>query len=79
MLARHLPRPREAKKTLQNLLTAPGTVTWRATSIGVRLRPAATRKERMAFAVFLRGVNASRLTLPGDPQQRPLRFSVANS
>jgi hypothetical protein len=78
-LAPHLPKPREAKKTLHNLLAAPGTVAYRATSIGVRLRPAATRAERMAFAVLLRGVNARRLTLPGDPQRRTLRFSVASS
>jgi hypothetical protein len=79
LLAPHLPKPREAKKTLQNLLSAPGTVAYRATSIGVRLRPAATPAERMAFAVLLRGVNARRLTLPGDPQRRALRFSVATS
>jgi hypothetical protein len=78
-LAQHLRKPREAKKTLHNLLAAPGTVTFRSTSIGVRLRPASTRGERAAFASLLRGVNASRLTLPGDPQRRPLRFSVANS
>ena len=79
LLAPHLTRPREAKKTLQNLLAAPGTVTLRPTSIGVRLRPAATPGERAAFAVLLHHVNASRLTLPGDPQRRPLRFAIANS
>jgi len=79
LLAAHLPKPREAKKTLLNLLAAPGTVTFRETAIHVRLRPAATPRERSAFRALLRGVNAGRLALPGDPRRRPLRFSVANS
>lgn len=79
LLAAHLTKPREAKKTLHNLLAAPGTVTFRPTSINVRLRPAATLGERAAFRALLRSVNASRHALPGDPHRRPLRFSVANS
>ena len=77
LLARHLRRPREAKRVLQNLLAAPGSVTFRTRSINVCLQPAATPNEWSAFATFLRQVNAMRLTLPGDPCRRPLHFRTA--
>jgi transposase len=73
-LAAHLRRPREAKKTLTNLLVAPGLVRAGKHSIHVLLSPAGTEAERRAFAVLLQQVNRLRLTLPGDPSQRSLRF-----
>ena len=79
VLASSMRRPREAKKALQNLLAAPGSVTFRPDSIRVCLRPAATTDERRAFAHLLREANAARLTLPGDPDRRPLHFSNPNS
>lgn len=79
VLAQRMRRPREAKKALQNLLAAPGSVTFRPRSIGVRLFPAATPNERLAFAALLKQVNAARVTLPGDPDRRPLHFSTPNS
>jgi len=79
VLAPRMRRPREAKKALQNLLAAPGAITFRARSIRVRLFPAATPNERLAFAALLKQVNTARLTLPGDPNRRPLHFSTPNS
>jgi hypothetical protein len=75
-LASHLPRPREAKKMLANLLVAPGKVSVRRTSIAVRLAPAATRREREAFVRFFRHVNRLKLQLPGDDVGRRLHFSL---
>jgi hypothetical protein len=75
-LADHLSRPREAKKTLANLLAAPGKVTVRSDSVAVRLAPAGTRQERLAFARFLRHINRLKLSLPGDNAGRRLRFSL---
>lgn len=78
-LAPHLTKPREAKKTLATLLTAPGQVRVTTDSIRVVLRPAGTRREYRAFAALLRRINARRLTLPGDAAARRLRFRIANS
>jgi len=78
LLAPHLRKPREAKKTLANLLAAPGVVRAGQQHIGVTLRPAGTARERRAFQVLLTAANARRLTLPGDPSGRPLRFRIAN-
>jgi hypothetical protein len=75
-LAPHLPRPAEAKKTLANLLAAPGSIDVRRDAIHVVLAPAATRPELAAFEVLLVSVNATRLTLPGDRRRRPLRFQL---
>lgn len=56
-----------------------GSVTFQPRSIQVRLRPAATPDERLAFTTLLREINAAHLTLPGDPNHRPLRFATENS
>lgn len=69
-----LPRPTEAKKTLANLLGAPGAVHVSAHAITVHLLPAATDAERDAFAQLLGDLDGQRLTLPGD--SRPLRFRL---
>jgi hypothetical protein len=73
-LAPHLPRPAEAKKTLANLLAAPGYVRISSGRIHVDLAPAATAPEREAFDHLLRELDGLELTLPGDPERRILRF-----
>jgi len=78
-LAPSLSKPREAKKTLANLLAAPGLVRLGARSVSIELAPAATTRERDAFVALLRRVNARGLTLPGDSARRRLRFRIANS
>lgn len=75
-LAPELPKPAEAKKTLANLLAAPGRIRVGASAIDVSLAPAATSSEREAFGVLLDEVNHRALTLPGDPARRRLRFEV---
>lgn len=70
----HLSRPAEAKKTLANLLAAPGRVRLSRDRISVTLIPAGTRRERGAFATVLDELNRLNLNLPGDPSRRPLRF-----
>jgi hypothetical protein len=76
MLAPLLPKEDEAKKTLANLLGAPGRVRLTRRQIRVTLAPAATPGELAAFEVFLNQVNSMGLTLPGDPAARILRFEL---
>lgn len=71
-----LPRAAEAKKTLDNLLTAPAVIHATPRLIVVQLAPAGTRRELAAFVELLRPVNARKLSLPGDPARRPLRFEL---
>jgi hypothetical protein len=78
-LAPDLHKPAEAKKTLANLLAAPGRVKVHANAIAVSLAPAGTSAEREAFAVLLGEVNHSKPVLPGDPERRRLRFEVQGS
>lgn len=73
-LAPHLPHPAEAKKTVANLLVAPGQVRVGSRTIAVDLAPAGTRPEQRAFDQLFRAVNAANLRLPGDPGRRLLRF-----
>ena len=76
LLAQHLDRPREAKKMLATLCSAPGTVHVGARGVTVRLLPAATGAERTALSAFLRDVSQMPLTLPGDPDHRCLRWAL---
>lgn len=76
MLAPFLDRPREAKKTLDNLLAAPAVIHATPKLIVVELAPAGTRRELAAFVELLRPINARKLSLPGDPARRPLRFKL---
>jgi hypothetical protein len=76
-LATHLGRPREAKKVLANLLSAPATVRLAKGGIRVRLMPAATPDEYRALARLLDHVNQKRPHLPGDPTRRRVTFSLA--
>ncbi len=73
-LARHMNRPREAKKALANLLAAPGQVRVGRSTIAVTLMPAGNKDERAAFAALLASVNGWNLRLPGDARKRRLRF-----
>ena len=74
MLARHLDRPREAKKLLATIFAAPGNVRVSSRGVTVRLMPAATESERIALRAFLRDVTRLRLALPGDLDRRRLRW-----
>ena len=76
-LACHIPRAAEAKKTLANLLAAPGHIRAGKRTIDICLLPAGSGPEQRAFADFLAVVNHWRLTLPGDQRNRPLRFRTA--
>lgn len=73
-LAVHLERPREAKKVLANLLAAPGDVRVNARTVTVTLHPAGHAGEREAIEALLDTVTRWKLTLPGDPSGRHLRF-----
>ncbi len=73
-LAPHLDRPREVKKVVATLFAAPGTVRVSSRAVTVRLMPAATDSEREALRVFLRDITRMRLSLPGDPDRRRLRW-----
>ena len=73
-LARHLDRPREAKKLLATLFAAPGTVRVSSRAVTVHLMPAASASERLALRAFLHDVTRMKLVLPGDPDRRRLRW-----
>ena len=73
-LARHMNRPREAKKALANLFAAPGQVRVGRSIIAVTLMPAGNKNERAAFTALLAEVNTWNLRLPGDARKRRLRF-----
>ena len=73
-LATAMPRPREAKRLLQNLFSAPGELRVAATFIEVVLDVAANADERPALDALCRTVNAWNLAHPGDAAARPLRF-----
>lgn len=75
-IAPHLARPREAKKLIANVLSAPGRVDVTPDEIRVRLAPAANRSERAAIRRLLAAVTAMDLTLPGDARRRPLHFEA---
>ena len=74
MLAPRLDRPREVKKLLSTLFAAPGIVRLSSRAVTVRLMPAANDSEREDLRAFLRDVTRMRLSLPGDPDARRLRW-----
>ena len=77
-LAPHLPRGAEAKKTLKNLLVAPGHVQLNRRSVTLSLSPAGTARERLAFKALLEHLNTLPLSLPGDEKGLRLRFKIEN-
>lgn len=79
IIAPHLRRPREAKKVIANVLTAPGRVDVTPREIRVRLAVAANRSERSAIASLFAVLTAVQLTLPRDGRRRSLRFELQPS
>lgn len=77
-LAPNLPRGAEAKKTLKNLLVAPGHVQLNKRSLTITLSPAGTAAERLAFQALLTELNELPLGLPGDKKNLRLRFKLEN-
>ena len=75
-LAPLLPRPAEAKRTLANLLCAPGTVAAGRDTITITLSPAGNSPEQRAFQQFLVQLNELPLSLPGDLGHRRLHFQT---
>ena len=73
-LASAMARPREAKRLLRNLFSAPGDLRVTANFIEVVLDVAANADERAALNALCRTVNAWKLAHPGDAAARPLRF-----
>ena len=73
-LAGHLLKPAEAKKLLANIFAAPGDLRVGEKTVTLNLKIAARKDERAAIAKLFEAVNKRNLTLPGDPQGRPLRF-----
>jgi transposase len=77
-LAPLLRKPKEAKKTLANLLAASGTLTVSQRFVTLRLSPAGTRSELSAFGELLDQLSHLPLTLPGDKAGRRIRFELQN-
>lgn len=78
-LAIKLGRPKEAKKVVANIFTAPGSISVTDTEIRIRLAPAANRDELAAIADLFAIVNEWKLTMPGDLRSRPLRVTLQPS
>jgi len=76
LLAKHLDRPREAKKYLAVLFAAPGTVQVTSRIVTVKLMPAGSATELAAYAKFLDDVTRLKLSLPGDPDRLALRWAL---
>lgn len=74
-LSPHLRKPKEAKKVLANIFSASGDIRVGKKSVTIKLAIAARKDERKAIEQLFNSVNAWRLSLPGDPMQRPLRFT----
>lgn len=77
-LAEAMVLPAEAKKLLANVLRAPGHVVVGKSVITVRIAPAANRSEHDAIVALFARCNRQKLTLPGDPAKRALRFQSQN-
>ena len=73
-LAPLLPKPREAKRVLANVLAAPGRVRIGCRTIAVELQPAGTQRELAAIRTWLADLIPRTLSLPADPLRRRLRF-----
>jgi hypothetical protein len=73
-LAPFLSRPREAKRALRNLLSAPGHICLGKRTVSVTLLPAGNTNELAAFDGLLAVLSRQHLVLPGDSHRRRLRF-----
>jgi hypothetical protein len=74
LLAPGLNLPDEAKQVVKNLFNATGSIRFGQRQIAVTLDPAGTTNEREAIAALLKAINRRRLSHPGDPECRPIRF-----
>jgi transposase len=75
-LAPAMSMPREAKRLLMNFFMAPGDIRVRENSIHVTLDVAAHGGEQRAIERLCRVATEWKLSLPGDPAGRPLRFEA---
>lgn len=73
-LSEHLRKPREAKKLLASIFASPGEIRVGKKSVTINLAIAARTDERKAIALFFDTINTWKLTLPGEPEQRILKF-----
>jgi hypothetical protein len=73
-LGDHLRRPLEAKKVLANIFESPGDIRVNEKSITIALHLTGRKDELEAADYLFRGINSRKLSLPGDPHNRPLRF-----
>lgn len=73
-LADHLRRPLEAKKVLANVFQSPGDIRVNEKSITIALHLTGRRDELEAIDHLFHEINDRKLSLPGDPKNRPLRF-----
>jgi hypothetical protein len=73
LLRPNLARPREAKMVLQNIFKATGHIRVQDDRIDLTLDLVGNDNERQAARLFALQLNRLNLTLPGDPQSRPLR------
>jgi nitrogen fixation protein len=73
-LAEHLRKPAEAKKILANLFDSTGNIRVSSKSITIALYLTGRKDERQAIDQLFQKINGWKLTLPGDPQNRSLRF-----
>ena len=76
MLAEHLPRAAEAKRVIQNIFKASGSVTVNQEKITISLDPSGNCSELRAIRQLLKEVNELGLTHPGDPRCRRLSFTL---
>ena len=74
VLADHLRKPLEAKKVLANIFNSPGDIRVNEKSITIALHLTGRSDEIDAVDHLFREINDRNLPLPGDPQNRPLRF-----
>jgi len=73
-LADHLRRPLEAKKVLANIFNSPGDIRVNDKSITIALHLTGRKDELEAIDYLFHEINDRNLSLPGDPQNRPLLF-----
>jgi Transposase protein len=73
-LSEHLRRPLEAKKIIANIFHSPGDIRANEKSITIALHLTGRADEIEAADNLFQEINNRKLSLPGDPQNRPLRF-----
>lgn len=73
-LSEHLRKPTEAKMVLANLFRTTGDIRVTDNDIIISLYLIGRKDERDAIDQLFLKINDWKLTLPGDPQNRPLRF-----